>query len=81
MQLAKGTNMVGLLDGKLYPLFNPRKQHGKRHFEWDMTTLVGKTSTGIVTIPEFSTSISLPELYCVRICCLKVKLQTTELFF
>lgn len=47
---AKGTNMVGLLNGKFYPLFNPRKQHWNRHFAWDATTLVGKTPTGVVTI-------------------------------
>src|SRR5437773_105848 len=40
----------GLLDGKLYPLFNPRKQSWNRHFRWEQTTLVGKTKTGIVTV-------------------------------
>jgi hypothetical protein len=29
---AKGPNLAGLLDGKLYPLFNPRKQNWQRHF-------------------------------------------------
>lgn len=47
---AKGTNLAGLHKGKLYALFHPRKQHWNRHFEWDVTTLVGKTRTGIVTI-------------------------------
>ena len=47
---AKGPNLSGLLDGKLYPLFNPRKQKWTRHFYWDHTSLVGKTKTGIVTI-------------------------------
>ena len=47
---AKGPNLAGLLDGKLFPLFNPRKQKWKRHFRWEQTTLVGKTRTGIVTI-------------------------------
>ena len=47
---AKGANLAGLLEGKLYPLFNPRKQRWKRHFRWDHTTLVGKTKTGIATI-------------------------------
>lgn len=47
---AKGPNLAGLLDGKLYPLFNPRKQSWSRHFRWDHTTLVGKTKTGIVTV-------------------------------
>ena len=46
----KGPNLTGLLDGKLYPLFNPRKQNWNRHFRWEQTTLVGKTKTGIVTV-------------------------------
>src|SRR5262245_36060661 len=46
---AKGPNLAGLLGGKLYPLFNPRKQSWKRHFRWEHTILVGKTKTGIVT--------------------------------
>jgi hypothetical protein len=51
---AKGPNLSGLLGGKLYPLFNPRKQQWKRHFYWDHTSLVGKTKTGIVTIQVLS---------------------------
>ena len=47
---AKGPNLAGFLDGKFYPLFNPRKQSRKRHFRWEQTTLAGKTKTGIVTI-------------------------------
>jgi hypothetical protein len=47
---AKGPNLAGILDGKLYPLFNPRKQNWKRHFRWELTTLVGRTNTGIVTV-------------------------------
>lgn len=47
---AKGPNIAGLLDGKIYPLFNPRKQSWKRHFQWENTTLVGRTNTGKVTI-------------------------------
>jgi hypothetical protein len=47
---AKGPNLAGLLDGKLYPLFNPRAQSWKRHFRWHHTTWVGKTKTGIVTV-------------------------------
>jgi len=47
---AKGPNLAGMLGGKLYPLFNPRKQIWSRHFYWDHTTLVGKTKTGIVTV-------------------------------
>ena len=47
---AKGPNLAGILDGKLYPLFNPRKQTWTRHFYWEQTMLVGKTKTGIVTV-------------------------------
>lgn len=47
---AKGTNLVGLLNGKIVPLFHPRRQIWKRHFVWEMTTLVGKTLSGKVTI-------------------------------
>lgn len=47
---AKGPNLVGLLAGKLYALFNPRKQSWHRHFCWDQTILLGKTKTGIVTV-------------------------------
>ncbi|HKB03509.1 MAG TPA: HNH endonuclease signature motif containing protein [Gemmataceae bacterium] len=47
---AKGPNLAGLLAGKLYPLFNPRKQNWMRHFRWEHTTLVGKTKTGKVTV-------------------------------
>jgi len=39
-----------MLAGKLYPLFNPRKQNWHRHFHWDQSVLVGKTKTGIVTV-------------------------------
>ena len=47
---AKGPNLAGLLGGRLYPLFNPRKQNWHRHFGWEHTILVGKTKTGIVTV-------------------------------
>ncbi len=47
---AKGPNLAGWLDGKPYPLFNPRTQNWNRHFRWDHTILVGKTKTGIVTV-------------------------------
>jgi len=43
---AKGPNLAGLLGGKLYPLFNPRKQSWKRQFRWDNAILVGKTFCG-----------------------------------
>ena len=47
---AKGPNLSGIINGKLYSLFDPRMQEWHRHFYWDQTTLVGKTNTGIVTI-------------------------------
>ena len=47
---AKGPNLAGMLEGKLYPLFNPRRQKWTRHFYWDHTTLVGKAKTGLVTV-------------------------------
>ena len=51
---AKGPNVAGLLGGKLYPLFNPRKQQWNRHFRWKLTMLVGKTMTGKVTVQVLS---------------------------
>ena len=47
---SKGPNLAGLLGGKLYRLFHPRRQLWSRHFRWEHTLLVGKTKTGIVTI-------------------------------
>ena len=47
---SKGTNLAGLLEGKLVALFHPRMQNWKRHFRWETTALVGKTRSGIVTV-------------------------------
>ncbi len=47
---AKGPNLAGLLAGKVYPLFNPRKQSWERHFRWENTILVGRTFAGKVTV-------------------------------
>jgi hypothetical protein len=47
---AKGPNLSGLHEGKIYPLFNPRKQNWHRHFDWEKTTLVGRTNCGKVTV-------------------------------
>jgi HNH endonuclease len=47
---AKGPNLAGLLGGKLYPLFNPRRQSWTRHFRWEGTTIIGKTKSGAVTV-------------------------------
>lgn len=48
--LAKGTNLTGLLDGKIVPLFHPRRQVWKRHFRWKGGVLVGRTRAGKVTV-------------------------------
>lgn len=50
MEWAKGPNLAGLLDGKLYALFHPRRQTWSRHFRWDGTTIVARTKTGAVTV-------------------------------
>ena len=47
---AKGTDLSGLLDGKIVPLFHPRRQTWARHFQWDGPELVGKTLCGKATI-------------------------------
>src|SRR5438876_11146966 len=46
---AKGPNVAGLHGGKLYSLFNPRKQSWHRYFRWVHTILAGKQKTGAVT--------------------------------
>jgi hypothetical protein len=51
---AEGPDHSGLLGGKLYPLFNPRKQRWKRQFRWDTTVLVGKTFSGKDTVQVLS---------------------------
>jgi hypothetical protein len=47
---AKGPNLSGLLEGKIVPLFHPRRQTWDRHFQWDGAVLAGKTLCGKVTI-------------------------------
>ncbi|MBY0528294.1 MAG: HNH endonuclease [Gemmataceae bacterium] len=47
---AKGPNLAGLFGGKLYRLFNPRKQSWRRHFSWEHTLLIGKSFSGKVTV-------------------------------
>ena len=48
--LAKGTNIAGLIDGEIITLFNPRTQEWNRHFRWKGGKLVGRTKTGKVTV-------------------------------
>jgi hypothetical protein len=38
------------LDGKIVPLFHPRRQLWDRHFRWHGAKLVGKTRCGKVTV-------------------------------
>ena len=47
---AKGPNLSGLWNGRVIPLFNPRRQVWSRHFEWHGMVLVGKTLAGKVTV-------------------------------
>ena len=47
---AKGTNLTGLLEGRIVPLFHPRRQAWKRHFRWQGAYLIGKTRAGKVTV-------------------------------
>jgi HNH endonuclease len=47
---SKGTNLAGLLEGKIVPLFHPRRQVWKRHFRWEGGLLVGKTRAGKVAV-------------------------------
>ncbi len=47
---AKGPNLTGLLEGRIVPLFNPRRQAWKRHFRWQGGILLGRTLAGKVTI-------------------------------
>jgi hypothetical protein len=48
----KGPNLAGIdpLTGKTVPLFHPRLQTWRRHFQWVGAFLVGKTQTGRATI-------------------------------
>ena len=47
---AKGPNIAGLVGGRFYPLFHPRRQRWRRHFGWDGPILVGRTRSGQVTV-------------------------------
>ena len=47
---AKGSDLSGLVDGKIVPLFHPRRLSWSRHFQWDGPILVGKTLCGKATI-------------------------------
>ena len=47
---SKGPNLAGYLQGKVVPLFDPRRQSWKRHFRWSGAILVGRTQSGKATI-------------------------------
>jgi len=51
---SKGTNLSGLLDGKIVPLFHPRRQPWASHFRWDGpgTTRCGKVTIRVLNIND-----------------------------
>ena len=56
----KGTDVSAYdpVSGELVPLFNPRVEVWPDHFEWNGTTLVGKTGTGRATIELLQINLS-----------------------
>ena len=52
--------------GRLVPLFNPRRQHWKRHFAWseDLLIIIGSTATGRATVATLH--LNRPELLNLR---------------
>lgn len=59
--LAKSSNLSGRDPdtGRVYLLFNPRKQSWTRHFEWDGSRIVGRTAGGRATIEVLNINASL----------------------
>lgn len=57
----KGPNIAGIDPDTdtLQPLYHPRKDHWKDHFEWNGPELVGKTAIGRTTIEVLN--VNLPE--------------------
>jgi hypothetical protein len=47
---AKGSNLSGLVHGRIVALFNPRRQNWRRHFRWHGAVLVGRTKCGRATV-------------------------------
>jgi len=47
---AKSSDLAGIVNGKIVPLFHPRRQNWSRHFYWDGPFLEGKTLCGKATI-------------------------------
>src|SRR4051794_10149557 len=48
--LGKGSNLSDFVDGKVVPIFDPRRQQWSRHFRWVGAELVGKTRCGKATV-------------------------------
>ena len=51
---SKGTNVAGYRNGRVVPLYNPRRQNWNRHFAWNGPLLLGKTLAGEVTVILFN---------------------------
>jgi hypothetical protein len=47
---AKGPNLAGYVEGKIIPLFHPRRQKWQRHFRWEGPKIVHRTKIGQATI-------------------------------
>jgi len=47
---SKGTNLAGMLRGRVIPLYNPRRQLWRVHFRWNGPILIGVTLAGMVTV-------------------------------
>ena len=47
---AKGPNLAGYLNGRIVPLFHPRRQLWRRHFSWSGAVLLARTHCGEATI-------------------------------
>ena len=50
--LHKGPNLTGIdpVSGLIEPIFHPRRQVWSEHFEFDQSTIVGKTACGRTTV-------------------------------
>ncbi|MCA9867545.1 MAG: HNH endonuclease [Anaerolineales bacterium] len=50
--LSKGSNLSGIdpISGRIVPLFHPRRQQWKTHFELEGATIVGRTPTGRASV-------------------------------
>ena len=62
----KGPNIAGIdpVTQRIVPLFHPRKDVWKRHFQWDSSVLLGRTARGRATIDVLQ--INHPEAVALR---------------